>query len=133
MLKLYPIERFTANNFSSENFALIDELRQANSQKIGENQPLYVVYHYHGGLDEKAGFDVILASPAANGVEPFDLNDDRSNYETFRTDTEFLNQTRERVIARSKQGLLLRAFINDFEVYQVDNRVEIFISVRPHC
>lgn len=127
--KLYPLDSITIKeNAKSQLLAFW----QKNQEKLPLDREFYGVYRYFG-FDETGGLEATIGLIDDNGKPPFELNTDPSNYEIFRTNAELLSKTWERIEARGKQGLLLRAYLTDFEHYYPDGRVEIYISVRPHC
>jgi len=59
--------------------------------------------------------------------------EDLTWYEIFPTTYESVVQTWQHIWNKEKQGLLKRAYKVDFEKYYPNGKVDIYISICPHC
>lgn len=125
-MKLYPIITTTLDQtVTSEDF---QQLWQ--SIELPENTQYYGVYFNY--QDNGNSYDFAIASERLNGNVPIEL-DNLTWYERFSTSVNLLSETWEYISHKGKQGLLRRSFTVDFEQYQPDGKVDVFISIVPHC
>lgn len=132
-MHLYKIDTIRTHN-SNENAAeKIAKLWASNQPKLPLNMPCYAIYdHYES--DFKGYYDVSIATeqqPNENS-DLLEIND-FTFYEIFRTDKNNLLETWQRIWRKEQQGLLKRSYQVDFEKHYPDNKIDIYISVIPHC
>ncbi|MCK3658976.1 hypothetical protein A4G18_09710 [Pasteurellaceae bacterium Pebbles2] len=121
-LKLYPIKTIRTQQFEQD---LADELAEYSQS------PIYLVYqNYANGLT--GTYDVSIASEVENENTAIVIDDPRF-YECFETTKALRADTLKYIRQRSQQGLLKRGFWLDFEKHHSDGKIEIFISIMPHC
>ncbi|KAE9531728.1 hypothetical protein A1D25_09695 [Ursidibacter arcticus] len=123
-MKLYPIMAKTFDQTAtSEDF-------QQLWQSVGlpENSQCYGVYFNY----TEQGYDFAIATETPNQNMPI-MIEDLTWYEKFSTKVELLGETWESINRKGKQGLLRRAFTVDFEQYQPDGKVDVFVSIMAHC
>ncbi|WP_439241280.1 GyrI-like domain-containing protein [Lonepinella sp. BR2474] len=129
-MQLYPIETITTSN---DDINSIIKLWQQHQQHLPVQQPYYGVYtNYVNNQLDKYEFSIATETPNNTGIQPYSI-DSSIWYETFITSTEFIGKAWESIWHKSKQGLLKRAYSIDYEKYYPDGKVEIYISIIPHC
>lgn len=125
-MKLYPIITKTLDQTATgEDF---QQLWQ--SVELPENTQCYGVYFNYQENGNRYEFAIATETPNDNA--PIVLND-LTWYEKFSTKVELLGETWDTICRKGKQGLLRRAFTVDFEQYQPDGRVDVFVSIVAHC
>lgn len=87
--------------------------------------PFYKIY-------ERKTNQTVIATETENGNDPI-LIDDFIWFEKIPTTENLLAETWASIENRSKQGLLKRAYTQDFEKHLPDGKVEIYIALNPHC
>ncbi|TLU75443.1 hypothetical protein [Mannheimia varigena] len=87
--------------------------------------PFYKIY------DHKTG-ETVVATETENGSEPI-LMEGFMWFDKVPTTEDLLSETWTSIENRSKQGLLKRAYTQDFEKHLSDGKVEIYIALNPHC
>ncbi|MDO4698511.1 MAG: AraC family transcriptional regulator [Pasteurellaceae bacterium] len=126
MLKLYPIITKTFDQTATSN----DFIALWQSVKLPENAECYGVYFNY--QDNGKRYDFAIATTTPNDNPPIVI-DDLTWYEKFSTKCELLGETWDDICRKGQQGLLKRALTVDFEQYQKDGRVDVFVAVSPHC
>mgnify|MGYP000588283978 CR=1 FL=1 len=101
--------------------------------KLTKNEPYYGVYLNYES-DFTGYYDVAVAqeSKPEGSFSTIEM-EDLTWYEIFPTTCELVVQTWQRIWNKEKQGLLKRAYKVDFEKYYPNGKVDIYISIRPHC
>lgn len=128
ILTLYPLIQERLNHNTAE--TIIPQLWQNQSQS---DNIIYNVYnHYSADFEGSFTFSIAVELPQNNGLKPIYL-DNLNNYEKFITDRDNLVNTWEIINKKTQQGLLKRLYEVDLEKYYPDGKVEIYISVIPHC
>ncbi|WP_301098232.1 effector binding domain-containing protein [Otariodibacter sp.] len=128
-LKLYPVKTIRLTNKTAEQD--IPTLWQSVS--LSENEIVYGIYNNYES-DHNGEYDFTIAvEKEVSGVTPMEINDDFYWFESFTTNRELLADTWKTIWNKSKQGLLKRTYSLDFEKHYPDGKVEINISIQPHC
>ena len=98
-----------------------------------KNEPYYGVYLNYES-DFTGYYDVAVAqeSKPKGSFSTIEI-EDLTWYEIFPTTYESVVQTWQRIWNKEKQGLLKRAYKVDFEKYYPNGKVDIYISICPHC
>ena len=98
-----------------------------------KNEPYYGVYLNYES-DFTGYYDVTVAqeSKPEGSFSTIEI-EDLTWYEIFPTTYESVVQTWQHIWNKEKQGLLKRAYKVDFEKYYPNGKVDIYISIRPHC
>lgn len=125
-MKLYPITTKTFDQTATG--ADFQQLWQ--SVKLPENAERYGVYFNY--QDNGNRYDFAIATTTPNDNPPIVI-DDLTWYEKFSTKCELLGETWDDICRKGQQGLLRRALIVDFEKYHLGEKVDVFVSVSPHC
>lgn len=130
-LTLYPIIQQRLNNKIANE--VIPALWQENGELLPQAKQCYGVY-FNYESDYQADYDFAIATTQEvktnfPAIEIEDLN----FYEVFRCKLDEIYQTWQLIWKKEQQGLLKRAYTVDFEKYDSDNSVAIYISVVPHC
>ncbi|QLB13213.1 putative transcriptional regulator YdeE [Bisgaardia hudsonensis] len=128
-LTLYPIKTIRLTNRTAEQ----DLSKLWKSLNLPSDQILYGLYHHYES-DYKGEYDFSIALEQQNKqANPIEIDDNNYWFEVFNTDREQIVETWKTIWNKSQQGLLKRAYSLDFEKYYPDEKVEIYISIQPHC
>ena len=102
-------------------------------QNCLKNEPYYGVYLNYES-DFTGYYDVVVAkeSKLEGSFSTIEI-EDLTWYEIFPTTYESVVQMWQHIWNKEKQGLLKRAYKVDFEKYYPNGKVDIYISIRPHC
>ena len=132
-LILYSLATIRTHNIKENTAEKIGQLWQNNFAKLTKNEPYYGVYLNYES-DFTGYYDVAVAqeSKPENSSSTIEI-EDLTWYEIFPTTYESVVQTWQRIWNKEKQGLLKRAYKVDFEKYYPNGKVDIYISIRPHC
>ena len=132
-LTLYPFATIRTHNIKENTAEKIGQLWQNNFAKLTKNEPYYGVYLNYES-DFTGYYDVAVAqeSKPENSSSTIEI-EDLTWYEIFPTNCESVVQTWQHIWNKEKQGLLKRAYKVDFEKYYPNGKVDIYISIRPHC
>ena len=132
-LTLYPFATIRTHNIKENTVEKIGQLWQNNFAKLTKNEPYYGVY-----LNYESDFTGYYDVAVAQESKPEDSSstieiEDLTWYEIFPTTGKSVVQTWQHIWNKEKQGLLKRAYKVDFEKYYPNGKVDIYISIRPHC
>ena len=132
-LTLYPLATIRTHNIKENTAEKIGQLWQNNFAKLTKNEPYYGVY-----LNYESDFTGYYDVAVAQESKPEDSSstieiEDLTWYEIFPTTGKSVVQTWQHIWNKEKQGLLKRAYKVDFEKYYPNGKVDIYISIRPHC
>ena len=132
-LTLYPFATIRTHNTKENTAEKIGQLWQNNFAKLTKNEPYYGVY-----LNYESDFTGYYDVAVAQESKPEDSSstieiEDLAWYEIFPTTCKSVVQTWQHIWNKEKQGLLKRAYKVDFEKYYPNGKVDIYISIRPHC
>ena len=132
-LTLYPFATIRTHNIKENTAEKIGQLWQNNFAKLTKNEPYYGVY-----LNYESDFTGYYDVAVAQESKPEDSSstieiEDLTWYEIFPTNGKSVVQTWQHIWNKEKQGLLKRAYKVDFEKYYPNGKVDIYISIRPHC
>ena len=132
-LTLYPFATIRTHNTKENTAEKIGQLWQNNFAKLTKNEPYYGVY-----LNYESDFTGYYDVAVAQESKPEDSSstieiEDLAWYEIFPTTGKSVVQTWQHIWNKEKQGLLKRAYKVDFEKYYPNGKVDIYISIRPHC
>ena len=132
-LTLYPFATIRTHNIKENTAEKIGQLWQNNFAKLTKNEPYYGIY-----LNYESDFTGYYDVAVAQESKPEDSSstieiEDLTWYEIFPTNCESVAQTWQHIWNKEKQGLLKRAYKVDFEKYYPNGKVDIYISIRPHC
>ena len=132
-LILYPLATIRTHNIKENTAEKIGQLWQNNFAKLTKNEPYYGVYLNYES-DFTGYYDVAVAqeSKSEGSFSTIEI-EDLTWYEIFPTNCESVVQTWQHIWNKEKQGLLKRAYKVDFEKYYPNGKVDIYISIRPHC
>ena len=132
-LTLYPFATIRTHNIKENTAEKIGQLWQNNFAKLPQNEPYYGVYLNYES-DFTGYYDVAVAqeSKPENSSSTIEI-EDLAWYEIFPTTGKSVVQTWQHIWNKEKQGLLKRAYKVDFEKYYPNGKVDIYISIRPHC
>ena len=132
-LILYSLATIRTHNIKENTAEKIGQLWQNNFAKLTKNEPYYGVYLNYES-DFTGYYDVAVAqeSKPENSSSTIEI-EDLTWYEIFPTTYESVVQTWQHIWNKEKQGLLKRAYKVDFEKYYPHGKVDIYISIRPHC
>ena len=132
-LTLYPFATIRTHNTKENTAEKIGQLWQNNFAKLTKNEPYYGVYLNYES-DFTGYYDVAVAqeSKPENSSSTIEI-EDLTWYEIFPTTGKSVVQTWKHIWNKEKQGLLKRAYKVDFEKYYPNGKVDIYISIRPHC
>ena len=132
-LTLYPLATIRTHNIKENTAEKIGQLWQNNFAKLTKNEPYYGVYLNYES-DFTGYYDVAVAqeSKPENSSSTIEI-EDLTWYEIFPTTGKSVVQTWQHIWNKEKQGLLKRAYKVDFEKYYPHGKVDIYISIRPHC
>ena len=132
-LTLYLFATIRTHNTKENTAEKIGQLWQNNFAKLTKNEPYYGVYLNYES-DFTGYYDVAVAqeSKPEGSLSTIEI-EDLTWYEIFPTNCESVVQTWQRIWNKEKQGLLKRAYKVDFEKYYPNGKVDIYISIRPHC
>ena len=132
-LTLYPLATIRTHNTKENPAEKIGQLWQNNFAKLPQNEPYYGVYLNYES-DFTGYYDVAVAqeSKPEGSFSTIEI-EDLTWYEIFPTAYELVVQTWQRIWNKEKQGLLKRAYKVDFEKYYPNGKVDIYISICPHC
>ena len=132
-LTLYPFATIRTHNIKENTAEKIGQLWQNNFAKLTKNEPYYGVYLNYES-DFTGYYDVAVAqeSKPEGSFSTIEI-EDLTLYEIFPTNCESVVQTWQHIWNKEKQGLLKRAYKVDFEKYYPNGKVDIYISIRPHC
>ena len=132
-LTLYPLATIRTHNTKENTAEKIGQLWQNNFAKLTKNEPYYGVYLNYES-DFTGYYDVAVAqeSKPENSSSTIEI-EDLAWYEIFPTTGKSVVQTWQHIWNKEKQGLLKRAYKVDFEKYYPNGKVDIYISIRPHC
>ena len=132
-LILYSLATIRTHNIKENTAEKIGQLWQNNFAKLTKNEPYYGVYLNYES-DFTGYYDVAVAqeSKPEGSFSTIEI-EDLTWYEIFPTTCESVVQTWQRIWNKEKQGLLKRAYKVDFEKYYPNGKVDIYISIRPHC
>ncbi|MDO4430239.1 MAG: AraC family transcriptional regulator [Lonepinella koalarum] len=129
MLFLYPLDSLKTNQYTEAE--QIPWLWQQEFPNLLGNYPHYGVYHHYQN-QEKGDFYFTIALETKNENTPL-IIDESIWYEVFPTTNKQRNATWKSIKNKAKQGLLKRAYLIDFEKYLPEGKMEIYISILPHC
>ena len=132
-LILYSLATIRTHNIKENTAEKIGQLWQNNFAKLPQNEPYYGVY-----LNYESDFTGYYDVAVAQESKPEDSSstiemEDLTWYEIFPTNCESVAQTWQHIWNKEKQGLLKRAYKVDFEKYYPNGKVDIYISICPHC
>ena len=132
-LTLYPFATIRTHNTKENTAEKIGQLWQNNFAKLTKNEPYYGIY-----LNYESDFTGYYDVAVAQESKPEDSSstieiEDLTWYEIFPTTGKSVVQTWQHIWNKEKQGLLKRAYKVDFEKYYPNGKVDIYISIRPHC
>ena len=129
----YPFATIRTHNIKENTAEKIGQLWQNNFAKLTKNEPYYGVYLNYES-DFTGYYDVAVAqeSKPENSSSTIEI-EDLAWYEIFPTTGKSVVQTWQHIWNKEKQGLLKRAYKVDFEKYYPNGKVDIYISIRPHC
>ena len=132
-LTLYPLATIRTHNIKENTAEKIGQLWQNNFAKLTKNEPYYGIY-----LNYESDFTGYYDVAVAQESKPEDSSstieiEDLTWYEIFPTTGKSVVQTWPHIWNKEKQGLLKRAYKVDFEKYYPNGKVDIYISIRPHC
>ena len=132
-LTLYPFATIRTHNTKENTAEKIGQLWQNNFAKLTKNEPYYGVYLNYES-DFTGYYDVAVAqeSKSEGSFSTIEI-EDLTWYEIFPTNCESVVQTWQHIWNKEEQGLLNRAYKVDFEKYYPNGKVDIYISIRPHC
>ena len=132
-LILYSLATIRTHNIKENTAEKIGQLWQNNFAKLPQNEPYYGVYLNYES-DFTGYYDVAVAqeSKPENSSSTIEI-EDLTWYEIFPTTGKSVVQTWQHIWNKEKQGLLKRAYKVDFEKYYPNGKVDIYISIRPHC
>ena len=132
-LTLYLFATIRTHNIKENTAEKIGQLWQNNFAKLTKNEPYYGVYLNYES-DFTCYYDVAVAqeSKPENSSSTIEI-EDLTWYEIFPTTGKSVVQTWQHIWNKEKQGLLKRAYKVDFEKYYPHGKVDIYISIRPHC
>ena len=132
-LILYSLATIRTHNIKENTAEKIGQLWQNNFAKLTKNEPYYGVYLNYES-DFTGYYDVAVAqeSKPEGSFSTIEI-EDLTWYEIFPTTCELVVQTWQRIWNKEKQGLLKRAYKVDFEKYYPNGKVDIYISICPHC
>ena len=132
-LTLYPFATIRTHNTKENTAEKIGQLWQNNFAKLTKNEPYYGVY-LNDESDFTGYYDVAVAqeNKPEGSFSTIEI-EDLTWYEIFPTNCESVVQTWQHIWNKEKQGLLKRAYKVDFEKYYPNGKVDIYISIRPHC
>lgn len=132
-LILYSLATIRTHNIKENTAEKIGQLWQNNFAKLTKNEPYYGVYLNYES-DFTGYYDVAVAqeSKPEGSFSTIEI-EDLTWYEIFPTNCESVVQTWQHIWNKEKQGLLKRAYKVDFEKYYPNGKVDIYISIRPHC
>ena len=132
-LILYSLATIRTHNIKENTAEKIGQLWQNNFAKLTKNEPYYGVYLNYES-DFTGYYDVAVAqeSKPENSSSTSEI-EDLTWYEIFPTTGKSVVQTWQHIWNKEKQGLLKRAYKVDFEKYYPHGKVDIYISIRPHC
>ena len=132
-LTLYPFATIRTHNIKENTAEKIGQLWQNNFAKLTKNEPYYGVYLNYES-DFTGYYDVAVAqeSKPEGSLSTIEI-EDLTWYEICPTNCESVVQTWQHIWNKEKQGLLKRAYKVDFEKYYPNGKVDIYISIRPHC
>ena len=130
-LTLYPLATIRTHNTKENTAEKIGQLWQNNFVKLPQNEPYYGVYLNYES-DFTGYYDVAQESKPEGSFSTIEI-EDLTWYEIFPTTCELVVQTWQRIWNKEKQGLLKRAYKVDFEKYYPNGKVDIYISICPHC
>ena len=132
-LILYSLATIRTHNIKENTAEKIGQLWQNNFAKLTKNEPYYGVYLNYES-DFTGYYDVAVAqeSKPENSSSTIEI-EDLAWYEIFPTTGKSVVQTWQHIWNKEKQGLLKRAYKVDFEKYYPNGKVDIYISIRPHC
>lgn len=132
-LTLYSLATIRTHNIKENTAEKIGQLWQNNFAKLTKNEPYYGVYLNYES-DFMGYYDVAVAqeSKPEGSFSTIEI-EDLTWYEIFPTNCESVVQTWQHIWNKEKQGLLKRAYKVDFEKYYPNGKVDIYISIRPHC
>ena len=132
-LTLYPFATIRTHNIKENTAEKIGQLWQNNFAKLTKNEPYYGVYLNYES-DFTGYYDVTVAqeSKPEGSFSTIEI-EDLAWYEIFPTTGKSVVQTWQHIWNKEKQGLLKRAYKVDFEKYYPNGKVDIYISIRPHC
>ena len=132
-LILYSLATIRTHNIKENTAEKIGQLWQNNFAKLTKNEPYYGVYLNYES-DFTGYYDVAIAqeSKPEGSFSTIEI-EDLTWYEIFPTNCESVAQTWQHIWNKEKQGLLKRAYKVDFEKYYPNGKVDIYISIRPHC
>ena len=132
-LTLYLFATIRTHNIKENTAEKIGQLWQNNFAKLPQNEPYYGVYLNYES-DFTGYYDVAVAqeSKPENSSSTIEI-EDLTWYEIFPTTGKSVVQTWQHIWNKEKQGLLKRAYKVDFEKYYPHGKVDIYISIRPHC
>ena len=132
-LILYSLATIRTHNIKENTAEKIGQLWQNNFAKLTKNEPYYGVYLNYES-DFTGYYDVAVAQESKHEGSFSTIEiEDLTWYEIFPTTCELVVQTWQRIWNKEKQGLLKRAYKVDFEKYYPNGKVDIYISIRPHC
>ena len=132
-LILYSLATIRTHNIKENTAEKIGQLWQNNFAKLTKNEPYYGVY-----LNYESDFTGYYDVAVAQESKPEDSSstieiEDLTWYEIFPTTGKSVVQTWQHIWNKEKQGLLKRAYKVDFEKYYPNGKVDIYISILPHC
>ena len=132
-LILYSLATIRTHNIKENTAEKIGQLWQNNFAKLTKNEPYYGVYLNYES-DFTGYYDVAVAqeSKPENSSSTIEI-EDLTWYEIFPTTGKSVVQTWQHIWNKEKQGLLKHAYKVDFEKYYPNGKVDIYISIRPHC
>ena len=132
-LILYSLATIRTHNIKENTAEKIGQLWQNNFAKLTKNEPYYGVYLNYES-DFTGYYDVAVAqeSKPENSSSTIEI-EDLTWYEIFPTTGKSVVQTWQHIWKKEKQGLLKSAYKVDFEKYYPHGKVNIYISISPHC
>ena len=132
-LTLYPLAIIRTHNTKEIPPKRLDSFGRIILQNLPQNEPYYGVYlNYESNFTGYYDVAVAQESKPEGSFSTIEM-EDLTWYEIFPTTCELVVQTWQRIWNKEKQGLLKRAYKVDFEKYYPNGKVDIYISICPHC
>lgn len=129
-MNIYELAAVRTNNF--KDLEMENKIQQVWAEAQGKlrgDGNLYGIYHEFEN-DYKGDYTLSIANESAEGRSL--IIDDKANYRVFpvdRTRELAVYQTWQAIWALEEQGVLKRAYRLDYEKYDVDGSIDIFIEI----
>lgn len=129
-MRLFILGETRTNNFSESMGQVIGEVWEASMEKIGEHSAvLYGVYHDYAS-DYRGDYTLSIATETLNMPSFIDVPD--TSYQIFSVDSSKENgifEAWQKIWQLENEGKLDRSYTFDYERYNIDGSVEIFIAL----